>query len=182
MNPSKNIMNLKYIVICLLAVVLTFLLHEGAHYLTGTLLGYDMEMTLNSVSLAEGQSYSEPWHQQAVSIAGPVFTMLQAVVVYKLLSTSGSVLWYPFLFITALMRLMASVISYIGMPNDEARVSSWLGIGKMTLPVIVTLLLITLSIQASRQHLIPVKTNVFTFIILSIGITGLVYSNQYLST
>ncbi|SHG42061.1 hypothetical protein [Winogradskyella jejuensis] len=179
MNSTKNILNLGYFSICLVAVLITFLLHESVHYLAGMVLGYDMEMTLNSVNLADGQTYSKVWHNHLVSISGPIFTIIQAIIFYNIILKTKNLNWYPFLFVAFIMRLMASVISFIGVANDEARVSEWLGIGKMTLPIIVTLFLFWLCFKASQKVTISWKVNLVTFVNTSFGITVIVYLNQY---
>ena len=175
----RHIVNIKYIMICLIAVFLTFVFHELAHYLTGTLLGYDMQMTLNSVNLIEGQQYEADWQKQLVSISGPIFTIIQAIIFYRILKKNKTLMLYPFLIVTAIMRFMATVISMLSGANDEARVSEWLGIGKMTLPIIVTLFLIFLCIKATQKLKIHWLVNVVTFFIISIGITALVYIDQF---
>lgn len=177
MNSHK--ITLKYIVISLIAVFLTFFLHEGAHYFVGELLGYNMWFSINRVGLAESQHYNEDWHEQLVSIAGPLITIIQALVFYIILKKTKNIKWYPFIFITVLMRLFAAVISGFINPNDEAKLSLWLGIGKMTLPIIVSLGLIFLLINASKTLNLKWKFNIITYIVLSLGITSIVYLNQY---
>ena len=179
MSQNKNILSIKYLAICLVAVFLIFLSHELAHYLTGVALGFDMQMTLNSVNLVEGQSYNHEWQRNLVSISGPIFTIIQALFVYKILIKTKQLKWYPFLFVPAIMRFMASAISLISGANDEARVSEWLGIGKMTLPIIVTVFLISLCVIVSKKNTINWKINLVTFLTTSIGLTGLVYIDQF---
>lgn len=171
--------NLRYVLIALAAVLLTFVLHESTHYLTGKLLGYDMWMNLNAAGLVDGQSYSQEWHNQLVSIAGPIITVLQGIAIFIIINKTKNLNWYPFLFVAVLMRIFASAISAISVPNDEARVSEWLGIGKMTLPIVVSLFLVYLLVRTSREQKINLKFNALSFVILSIGITTLIYTNQY---
>ena len=181
MTSNQNIykINLKFAVICLAAVFLTFFFHEGAHYLMGRVLGYDMWMNLNAAGLVEGQTYSEEWHKQLVSIAGPIFTIIQALVFFYIIKKTKNLNWYPFLFIAAIMRIIATFISAINKANDEARVSEWLGIGKMTLPIIVSIFLIGLVIITSTHNNIKWTFNLASFGFISIGITAVVFINQY---
>ena len=154
-------------------------MHEGAHYIMGELLGYNMWFSINRVGLAEGQNYNEEWHRQLVAMAGPLITIIQAIVFFIILKKTKNIKWYPFIFITVLMRLFAAVISGFINPNDEARVSLWLGIGKMTLPIIVSLGLIYVLINASKTLNLKWKFNIITYIVLSLGITSVVFLNQY---
>ncbi|WP_290701128.1 hypothetical protein [Lacinutrix sp.] len=178
-NQTKYKINLKYTAICNIAVLLTFFFHEGAHFIMGEILGYDMWMNLNSANIANGGNYSNEWENQLVSAAGPLFTIAQAILFFIIINKSTKLNWYPFLFVTALMRSFAAVISATIMANDEARVSEWLGIGKMTLPIIVSVFLIGLLIKTSRKQKISWKFNLITFLLISINIIALVYINQY---
>ena len=166
--------------LALVAVFLTFFLHEAAHYLTGKSLGYDMWMRLNGVGIADGQAYEKEWHNQLVSISGPVFTLAQALAIFYIIKNTKNLKWYPFLFICVLMRIFASAISIVGNANDEARVSQWLGIGKITLPIMFSLLLLYLVLITVREHNIGLKLNIALFLIMSIGITTVVFTNPYI--
>ena len=115
--------------------ILSFVVHEFFHWLAGTLLGYDMFVSINKAGLASG-SYAHGWHNQLVSAAGPAITIALAVASYALLQRHRSPLLFSVVFFSTLMRAMAAVVS-IGTPNDEARISLWLGIGKFTLPLLV---------------------------------------------
>ena len=55
------------------AAVLTWGIHEFAHYFTGVSLGYDMWISFNQVGLIEG-SYRHQIHEFAVSMSGPLVT------------------------------------------------------------------------------------------------------------
>ncbi|MEM7353538.1 MAG: hypothetical protein AAF657_22260 [Acidobacteriota bacterium] len=131
------------------SVALTWLIHELAHWATGTLLGYRMYMTLNSAGLAAGE-YEIAWHGLAVSSAGPVITLLQAGVVFLILRKTPIAALYPFLFVPFYMRLLAGALNLIHL-NDEGRVGQALGLGTYTIPAIVSLVLLGLVIQASRR-------------------------------
>lgn len=178
MNQTTISISVKYVAYCLLAVFITFFLHEAAHFITGNSLGYSMSMTLNSAGLLDGQVYQQEWHQQTVSIAGPIFTIIQAIVLFSILTIKNLKTWYPYIFTAALMRTMASVISYLTLANDEARVSQWLNIGKMTLPILVSVFLIFLVIKVTLIYNISWKFNTATFFIISLGISLLIFINQ----
>ena len=133
MNTSINI---KYILITAIAVISSFFFHELAHFITGKILGYEMGISLNSAFLLEGEYQSE-WHQQLISAAGPIFTILQAILIFYCIQKTNNRYWYPFLFFAFYFRVLATVISIFN-PNDEARISAWLGLGYWILPLLVS--------------------------------------------
>jgi len=179
LNTITYKIDFKLVVIALISVFITFFFHEATHYLTGKSLGYDMWMRLNGVGIADGQAYKKEWHNQLVSISGPLFTVMQASIIFYIIRRTKNLNWYPFLFICALMRIFASVISILGNTNDEARVSQWLGIGKITLPILVSTLLLYFVLVIIKENNINLKLNAALFIIMSMGITGVVFTNPY---
>ncbi|KAA1244260.1 hypothetical protein [Aquimarina sp. RZ0] len=175
MNSSINI---KYILITIIAVVSSFFLHELAHFITGELLGYKMGMTLNSVFLSEG-AYQSAWHEQLVSAAGPLFTITQAFIVFYIIRRTKNDYWYPFLFFAFYSRVLAMLISIIT-PNDEARISEWMGLGYWILPLIVSFILLILLIKTSKEQRYNLKFNLINYLLATVCITIVVYSDQYL--
>ena len=157
-SPTNNTVTSKYILITAVAVAASWVLHELAHWTAGTLLGYEMGMTLNNAFLVSGK-FSSDWHYQLVSAAGPVFTLLEAVVVFFIMRRKKIVSLYPFLFTCFYMRLFAAVIT-IRNPNDEARVSESLGLGTFVLPVIVTAILFFLLYKTSVRYKFSTRFNV----------------------
>src|SRR5687767_6517996 len=124
MNTSK--ITFQYVLIAAVAVFITWILHEGAHWAMGEALGYNMTLNLNTVSLANGAYRNNDEH--IVSAAGPLFTLLQAILVYFLLQRTNRLNWYPFLFVPLYMRIMAGLLNFINL-NDEGRISKALGLG-----------------------------------------------------
>jgi hypothetical protein len=173
----KQTINITYILITALAVVLSFFFHELAHLLIGELLGYPMKMTLNSAFLAEGK-YVSVWHEHLVSAAGPIFTILTAFVFFYVIRNTKNTYWYPFLFFAFSFRLMAMIVSIFN-PNDEARISQWLGLGQWVLPLVVCFTLFFLVIKTSKEQGYSLKFNLINYILTSIFITGVVLSDQY---
>ena len=56
------------------------------------------------------------------------------------------------------MRLFATIISFRN-PNDEARISTAIGIGKFTLPIIMTCILFLLLYKISIKYRFDTKFN-----------------------
>ena len=168
----------KYIVISLLAVFLTFFLHELSHWIAGELLGYKMTMTLNGVTLAEGQ-YLKTWHETFVSAAGPVFTIIQATAIYIIMQQNKNTLFYPFLFSPLYMRVLAGVMNFINL-NDEGRISKTLGLGTFTLSIIICLLLLFFVFKISKQNQYSLKFQITNLLLTMLFSSLLILSDQFL--
>ncbi len=172
----RHTINIRLILLTGLFVFLSFLFHEMAHYIMGTVLGYDMTMTFNTVTLTEG-SYSQDWERQLVSAAGPIFTIITALIFFYILLKKDNKYVYILLFIAFIQRFLAAVTSIFS-SNDEARISESLGIGKMTLPILVSLLLFGLVYKIVATYKYHWKFNLINFFIISIFIAALVFIDQ----
>jgi hypothetical protein len=125
----------KYILMTLIAVGLSWLIHEFAHWATGELLGNAMSMTLNTAYPRSG-NYKAENDAMIVDAAGPIITLIQALVFYFILRKSGGNLLFPFLLVPLYMRTVAGIMNFINL-NDEGRISRDLGIGPLTIPLLV---------------------------------------------
>lgn len=146
-----------YIFIFFISLTFSWVLHEFAHWVMGEYLGYKMIMTLNSTFPKTGY-YTMDLHYQAVSAAGPVITLSEAILVFMLMIRQRKILLYPLLFSCFYMRLLATMISFLR-ANDEARISAALGIGKFTLPLIVTMILLALVYKMTARYRLNVRFN-----------------------
>ncbi len=169
---------LKYILTVSFAVLFTWFIHEFTHWITSEFLGYESIMRLNSVSEANGQKRTE-WHKIYISASGPIITILQAIIAFIILKTKG---WnkyiYPFLFVPLYMRLLAGIMNFIN-PNDEGRISEFLGIGLFTISIIVSGLLFFLVYKISRMYRVNWKFNFWTTIITMVASSILILSDQF---
>ncbi|ANM29755.1 hypothetical protein ABI59_09460 [Acidobacteria bacterium Mor1] len=161
-------------------VVATFVIHEGGHWAAGELLGYDMWVRLNSAGLARG-AFSAEWHQQFVSAAGPVVTLIQAAIAYLLVVKRKTNTAFAFVFSALMMRIMAAFVS-IGNPNDEARVGEWLGVGPWTLHILVVLLLLSLTLRAGSRLELGWRDYGLAWFAVSLGIAAVVLGEPMLPT
>lgn len=157
--------------------ILSFVFHELAHGLCGKLLGYEMYVGINRAGLANGE-YSHEWHNQLVSAAGPLFTIFIAIVGLALIRQFKWVRIFPIVFFSAMMRAIATLVS-VSHPNDEARVSEWLGIGKWTLPFLVPLFLGWLVFQSAERLQLTWKSLALVFIVSSFAVTTVVVTEAY---
>jgi len=168
---------LNYVVVTFLVVVISWLLHELSHYTMGRFLGYSMVMTLNSTYPEVGETTLRD--ATLISAAGPLFTILQAVIAFYLLKRFADSRLYTVLFIAFYMRLLALVVSFNN-PNDEARISMAFGIGMFTLPILVSVLLFFLVYRASRQQKYTIRFQTSTAVLTLLFSSGLIILDQLL--
>lgn len=169
----------KYLLACMGAVLFTWLLHEFTHWLTSESLGYESILTLNKVRPISGKMYTN-LHNVYVSATGPLITILQAVIVFVILiKTNWNKSIYPFLFTPLYMRLLAGGMNLIN-PNDEGRISEYLGLGVLTLSILVSALLLYLVYSMSNRYKLNWKFNTWTTVIVMFASSVLVLSDQVL--
>jgi FtsH-binding integral membrane protein len=149
---------------------ITFALHEGGHWLAAVLLGHEAYFGLNSAGARGAVSTVD---HMIISAAGPAVTVVQALIALWLVQARASAAAWVFLFWAAFMRFMATVISLFN-PNDEARISEWLGWGMWTLPVLVTVGLFALLVVGSVRLKVSWKTLVLTWVVASVAVSAVV--------
>lgn len=176
MNNQK--ITVKYIFAGILAVFLTWIIHEFAHWLTSELLGHKNIMRLNGTSFVKGQNPTEI-HKAIISISGPIITILQGVFVFFFLKSRG---WnkyiYTFLFTAFYMRFLAGLMNLI-MANDEGRVGQFLGIGTFTLSIIISGVLFFLVYKTSSKNKLNWKFQFWTTIIIISASSLLIFLDQF---
>jgi hypothetical protein len=177
LTTKNKTINSKYLLITAIAVVVSWVLHEFAHWTTGTLLGYEMGMTFNK-AFPVSRKYNSDWHYQAISAAGPVFTLVKAFVVFLIMQQKKTILLYPFLFTCFYMRLFAAVIT-IRNPNDEARISKSIGLGTYTLPIIMVTILSFLVYKISVKYHFSWKFNLINLGLVVLFSSIIILADQY---
>ncbi|MEM8771466.1 MAG: hypothetical protein AAGD92_07445 [Pseudomonadota bacterium] len=152
------------------------LLHEGAHWLAGELLGYDMQAGFGRAwSVGAIESENPVRDAQIITIAGPVFTVAVAFVGF-LLCVFANQLWaYTLIFSALYQRALAMVLSYVSKPNDEARISTSLGWEWWVAPSIVVGFLLVLCVAAAWRHRIGWPVQLLFYVMCSIGYSLVVF-------
>lgn len=173
----KQVITLRYVLLVAIAVTATWMLHEFAHWATGEYLGYDMVLTLNK-SYPVSQQYKMPLDYQFVTIAGPLVTIVEAIIVYILLTGKRSIYLFAVLLACFYMRLMAMGMSFSN-PNDEARFGLYMGWGKFTVPVIVNAFLLLLVYNVVKQHRFKTSFIAITFALIILFSSVIILSDQY---
>ncbi|WKD86974.1 hypothetical protein KCTC32516_02354 [Polaribacter huanghezhanensis] len=169
----------KYVLAIIIAVIFTWSIHEFAHWLTSELLGYKASMSINGTSLVNGQNPTD-WHTLFISASGPIVTFLQGFIVFIILKTQN---WnkylYAFLFTAFYMRLLAGLMNFIN-PNDEGRISAFLGIGFFTLPILVSSLLFFMIYKISKKYSLNWRFQLGTYLIVMFASSFLILYDQFL--
>ena len=166
--------SLKYFGILIIATFLTFFFHEMSHWIAYELLGYEAGFTLNGASVKDSSIQLPKLHRMITSAAGPLFTIIQAIVVYLILKKNKNIFLYPFLFLPFIMRLGAAWANRF-QPNDEGRISLDLGLNLYFVSSIVVLLLFFLVAKISKKNKISILFNSITFIISILLLFALVF-------
>lgn len=105
--------------------LLTNLVHEGAHWIVGRSVELDVRYSLNGVTPHGPATAAQ---HLLMSAAGPLVTILQAVIAFLLVRRYASASAFAFLLWAAFMRVVASGIGLV-LPNDEAQIGSALHLG-----------------------------------------------------
>ena len=168
--------NFKYVLITLIAVIFTWMLHEFSHWSIGELLGNEMTMTLNTCYPKSGQ-YIQNWHATIISSAGPIITLIQAIIIYFLLKRKSERLLFPFLLTCLYMRFLAGVMNFINL-NDEGRISKDLGLGTFTLPILVIGILLYLTYDISKAKGFTPKFITLTILLIMLFSSIIILTDQ----
>lgn len=171
---GRPALNGRFYAVLLVAGLLTYLVHEGAHWVVGNSVGLDVRYSLNGVTPRGPATAAQ---HLLMSAAGPLITILQAVIAFLLVRRYASASAFAFLLWAAFMRVVASGISLI-LPNDEARIGSALHLGYWTLPLLVSLLLIGLAWHAARAFQVRKRDYFFTYLALSIVTAAIVFGDR----
>ncbi|NJD21381.1 MAG: hypothetical protein FIA82_01750 [Melioribacter sp.] len=160
MNDDKKFLVRLYLLFIPIAFI-SYLFHEFGHWSVGEILGNDMIYSLNYVWPRNGHYLNES-HNLYVSIGGPAFTILLAVVSLLILEKYSTIFAYLVLFFQFVLRFFSLVFGGFSQ-QDEARVSSIMGLGTYTVGIIVLILLFLIVIRASNKLKIDLKHNGYFF-------------------
>ena len=171
MNPKPK--PLFYVTMLIIAIA-TMLMHELVHYLVGTALGYEMYFQLTKAGIVDG-SWRSQLDYAIVSISGPVFTFTVGAFGAWLAIGKRMAFGYELVFVAFMQRFLAMVMSAIAIPNDEARVSLFLGLDWWVVPLMFVAPLLVLTIWASRVLKFGLLVNFLCYVTASIAFTIMVY-------
>ena len=168
--------HIKTAAILVLCIIIMQYLHELGHALMSKALGYDLVMTVNKVHSA-GKGVVPLWHSLLISAAGPVATIILSLLAYLGRARLG-MLAPIIIFNAMMMRIIAAAVSR-SHPNDEAWISSTLGIGMWTLPALVCGLLAGIFWLIARERKMGWRWYLAMWAGLSLGYSAVVMGEAY---
>ncbi len=139
----------------------SYLFHEFGHWIVGEILGNDMIYSLNYVWPRSGHYLNES-HNLYVSIGGPAFTILLALISLLVFEKYSTIYAYIVLFFQFVLRFFSLVFGGFDQ-QDEARVSSIMGLGTYTVGIIILIILLLIVMRASYKLKIDLKHNGYFF-------------------
>lgn len=164
----------KYFLLVVISGFITFLFHEMGHWLSYELLGYKAGFTLNTSNIKDTSLTLSKYEKLISDAAGPIITIIQALVVFYWLKNKNNFFIYPLLFIPFVMRLAAGFANII-QANDEGRISTTLGFPIYIIPIMIIFLLLFLVLKTSKRNQYTLKDNTITFFFSLITIILIVF-------
>jgi len=155
--------DLKLILLFIPVAYISYLFHEFGHWTIGEILGNRMTFNLNNVSPQSGQ-YIDSNHSLLVTLGGPVFTILLALIFLLIIKIYMTKWAYPFVFFQFFCRFFSIFFGEFSI-QDEAKVSAIIGIGKYTIAISVILILLFITWRGSHILKLNYKSNWYFFTI-----------------
>jgi len=141
------------------AAYFTYLFHEYGHWIVGEILGNDMVYSLNGVWPRDGH-FIKSNHSLIVSLGGPLFTIIQSILVLLIIEKYKTIYAYPFVFFPVFTRIFTLILGGFSI-QDEAKISATLEIGAYTFALIVILLLLIILLRSSHKLKIGLNYNCY---------------------
>ncbi len=161
MTDARKQIGFKFFLLFIPAAYFTYLFHEFGHWTVGEILGNRMVYSLNYVWPRDGH-YLRESHNLYVSIGGPAFSVLQAILALLLIEKSRVLYAYPFAFFPAFNRLFSLVLGGFS-KQDEARISLLMGTSSYLVAIIALGILLSITIWCSRRLGIGPRMNAYIF-------------------
>ncbi len=152
---KESKINWKVALLFIPVAFLAYLFHEFGHWIVGELLGNDMVLSLNNANARSGY-FIDKTHGLYISMGGPIFNILQAIIFLVLIEKTKSIYAYPVVFFSAFSRFFSIVFGGFNQ-QDEARISAMLDIGTYTVAIIVILVLFLIVWRSSYSLKLNLK-------------------------
>jgi hypothetical protein len=129
----------KVIILFIPIAFFTYLFHEFGHWIVGEILGNDMILSLNSSNARSGVLINDT-HNLFISLGGPAFTILQALIFLLITKKTKSIYAYSVAFFAVFSRFFSILFGGFSL-QDEARIASMLDTNKYLFAAIVLTIL-----------------------------------------
>jgi hypothetical protein len=156
-GQSKTYSGARFFLLFIPAAFATYAWHDAGHRIIGECLGNAMTHGLNNVSPQAGH-YLHASHALWVSIGGPAFSLLQAVVALLSIAWLGWRSAYPWAYFAAFNPAVALLPGGFG-AQDEARIAALIGGWPYAVPLVVLGALMAITMWCSRRLSIGLRTN-----------------------
>jgi len=154
---SRKPIDVRFFLLFIPIAYLSYLFHEFGHWSIGEMLGNRMVYSMNYVWPKDGH-YLQQSHDLYVTIGGPGFSVLQAVIALLVIEKFGTLYAYPFAFIPMFNRFFSDLLGGFS-KQDEARIAVLMGTGTYLVAIIVLAILLLIVIRCSYKLNIGAKTN-----------------------
>ena len=158
MNVDKKVI-VKLLLLFIPAAYITYLFHEFGHWIVGEIFGNDMVYSLNGV-WPRNDHFIKSIHSLYVSFGGPIFTILQSIIVLLIIEKYKTIYAYPFVFFPVFTRYFTLILGGFSI-QDEAKISATLEIGTYTFALIVLLILLIILLRSSYKLKIGLNYNCY---------------------
>ncbi|MGA9119387.1 MAG: hypothetical protein WB699_08460, partial [Bacteroidota bacterium] len=124
---SQRPIDVRFFLLFIPIAYFTYLFHEFGHWSVGEMLGNRMVYSMNLVWARDGH-YLDASHDLFVSLGGPGFSLLQAIVALLVIEKFRLLYAYPFAFFPMFNRFFSDLFGGFS-KQDEARIALLLGTG-----------------------------------------------------
>ena len=184
MNSNRDALktqkiSITYVAVVLATVLFTWFIHEFAHWTAYKSFGFDAFMSFNKAGV-RGNEFPNTTQQLWATAAGPMITLLQAIIAYFILQKKGCNKYiYPLLFTAFYMRFLAGIMNVIS-PNDEGVISQYFGLGLFTVSIVMSAILFWMVFKTSKKYQLTVKFHLFTTLLIMFFSSVLILTDQFI--
>ncbi len=148
-NDSHRPIDLKFFLVFIPVAYGSYLFHELGHWSIGEILGNQMAYSLNYVWPKAG-TYLHATDDLYVSMGGPAFSIVQAILALLVIEKYSALYAYPFAFFAMFFRFFS--LGFGGFDKqDEARISAIMGIWPYAAAVVVLAILLSIVLRCSLK-------------------------------
>ena len=159
---SQKPINWKFFFLFIPVAFASYLFHELGHWSIGEVLGNHMGYSLNNVWAIDGH-FIHASDQLYCSIGGPAFSIIQSVLAFIFIERYKVLYVYPFAFFPLFNRFFSLCFGEFG-KQDEAWISTYLGIGTYTVALFVLIILFSIVVRCSIKLKVGIKDNSYVVI------------------
>ncbi len=163
---SQKAIDVKFFLMFIPVAYFTYLFHEFGHWSVGEMLGNRMVYSMNYVWPKDGH-YLQVSHDLYVSIGGPAFSILQAVIALMIIVKFGTLYAYPFAFVPMFNRFFSDLFGGFS-KQDEARIALLMDTRTCLPAFIVLAILLSIVIRCSYKLRIGAKTNGYVLTVTTV--------------